>query len=98
MNGLEITQKQDKNVILTDCYYNKAANQRFDSCELAIKVSDLYMYTKNNTDPIHGDSLDVASRKFGEEYLKISKFDYLLSYGCMYISLDKYCTNHYFYK
>ena len=30
---------------------NKAANQRFDSCEPAIKVEDLYRYTKNNTDP-----------------------------------------------
>ena len=30
---------------------NKAANQRFDSCEPAIKVGDLYRYTENNTDP-----------------------------------------------
>ena len=30
---------------------NKAANQRFDSCEPAIKVGDLYRYTKNNADP-----------------------------------------------
>ena len=30
---------------------NKAANQRFDSCEPAIKVGNLYRYTKNNTDP-----------------------------------------------
>ena len=29
---------------------NKAANQRFDSCEPTIKVGDLYRYTKNNTD------------------------------------------------
>ena len=30
---------------------NKAANQRFDSCEPAIKVGNLCSYTKKNTDP-----------------------------------------------
>ena len=47
--------------------------------------------------PIHGDYLDVASREFGGEYLNISKFDYLLIDGCMYISLDKYCISSLWY-